>query len=60
MRPCNGWNVPLRKETGLFLVKGDPPFKSLEVDPRYKAFLRRNESVGMTAAATAHRNGIAR
>ena len=30
-----------QRDPSLFLVKGDPPFKSLEVDPRYKAFLRK-------------------
>ena len=30
-----------KKDFGLFLVKGDPLLKSLEVDPRFKAFLRK-------------------
>jgi TolB-like protein len=31
----------MRKDSSLFLVKGDPPLKNLEGDPRYKAFLRK-------------------
>ena len=30
-----------QKDVILFYVKGDPPFKNLEADPRYKAFLRK-------------------
>jgi len=30
-----------RKEPSLFIFKGDPCFKRLEADPRYKAFLRK-------------------
>ena len=30
-----------QKDVSLYLVKGDPPLKSLETNPRYKAFLRK-------------------
>jgi tetratricopeptide (TPR) repeat protein len=30
-----------QKDSSLYLVKGDPPLKNLESDPRYKAFLRK-------------------
>jgi TolB-like protein/Tfp pilus assembly protein PilF len=30
-----------QKESGLYAVKGDPFFKNLRADPRYKAFLRK-------------------
>ena len=30
-----------QKDVGLYTVKGDPPLKNLEGDPRYKAFLRK-------------------
>jgi TolB-like protein/tetratricopeptide (TPR) repeat protein len=29
------------KNTGLYHIKGDPPFNNLEGDPRYKAFLKK-------------------
>jgi tetratricopeptide (TPR) repeat protein len=29
-----------QKDVSLFYIKGDPPLKSLEADPRFKAFLR--------------------
>ena len=31
----------VQKDVGLYTVKGDPPLKSLEGDPRYKAFLKK-------------------
>ena len=31
----------IQKDVGLYAIKGDPPLKNLESDPRYKAFLRK-------------------
>ena len=30
-----------QKDVSLYLIKGDPPLKKLEADPRYKTFLRK-------------------
>jgi hypothetical protein len=30
-----------QKDATLYAIKSDPPFKNLEPDPRYKAFLRK-------------------
>jgi len=30
-----------QKDVGLYYIKGDPPLRTLESDPRYKAFLRK-------------------
>ncbi len=31
----------IQKDVGLYTIKGDPPLKNLESDPRFKAFLKR-------------------
>ena len=30
-----------QKDPSLYMIKGDPNFKNIETDPRYKAFLRK-------------------
>jgi hypothetical protein len=30
-----------QKDVGLYAIKGDPPLKNLEGDPRFKAFLKK-------------------
>lgn len=29
------------KDSSLYMIRGDPPLKNLEADPRYKAFLKK-------------------
>ena len=36
------------RDEDLYIIKGDPLFKNLEGDPRYKAFLQEDEPAGMT------------